>query len=138
MSEKEAVHLGDVHNAVSDEEKRKEYRRQWMARKRAAEKARAEHQDDREGRVDASEVGVDAVPLPGPIAVNLTRTDRKFENHRPGYWIYGKEMKERECWKCGDKFQTRLEMNKFCSPKCKENWLSDAFGKLRVQEKANL
>ncbi len=114
------------------------YQRELMRKKRAAEKARVEHREDREGRVDPSGVEVDVVALPEPIAVNLTRTDRKFENHRPGYWIYGKEVKERECWKCGDKFETRLEMNKFCGPKCKEQWLSDAFGKLRSQSKANL
>ncbi len=61
----------------------------------------------------------------------LTTTDAKFEEKSPGYWIYGNEVKERKCWQCGKHYETRLELNKFCGPECKEKWLSDAFGKLK-------
>ncbi len=108
------------------------YQREYMRKKREVEKLKDEQREDREGGVDASESPVEAVPLP---TVVMTRTDRKFEEQRPKYWIYGKEVIERECWKCGEGFKTRLEMNKFCGPKCKEEWLTQTFGKLKGVEK---
>ncbi len=150
MSEKEAVHWDDVHNAIGDEEKRKEYRRQWMARKRAEEKLNKELREDRAGEVSLASVEKEAVldsatkdetgvvGSEPAVEVPRTRSDVKFERDRPGYYIFQKDVIERACWKCGDKFETRLEMNKFCGPKCKEGWLSDAFGKLRSQSKPNL
>ncbi len=134
----ESVHSDAVHAAfVHNEEKRKEYRREWMKKKREEEKAHKEQDEDRKGGVDASEAPVEVV-IPERATMRLTKTDEKFEDQRPGYWIYGIEVIKRECWKCGDKFETRLEMNKFCSPQCKEKWLSDAFGKLRSQEKSTV
>ena len=150
MHEEEAFVHKPVHRT---DEERKEYRREWMAKKRAAEKLKKDLGEDRSGEVSLGSVETESVVetivgetdgvTSDTVTQNLdevqwTPTDAKFEAQRPGYWIYGKEVKERECWKCGDKFETRLEMNKFCSPQCKEKWLSDAFGKLRVQEKANL
>ena len=111
---------------------KKAYQRELMRKKRAAEKAKRERQEIREGGVDASDAVLEVQPLPEAVQVNLTRTDRKFENDRPGYYIFGKETNERACWKCGEGFKTRMELNKFCGPKCKNEWLSDAFGKLRV------
>jgi len=112
---------------------RKEYMRELMRKKRAAEKALRDSEDTRGGAIDASDATLDVQPLPEAVQVTLTRTDRKFENDRPGYYIFGKEENERECWKCGEGFKTRMELNKFCGPKCKDEWLSDAFGKLRSQ-----
>ena len=57
--------------------------------------------------------------------------DADFEVDRPGYYIFGSEVKERECWMCGEGFKTRMELNKFCGPKCKDEWLEEAFGKLK-------
>lgn len=139
--DKESVHSSVVHEDFSGpvhktEEDRKEYRRKWMARKREEDRLRKEQVEDREGGMDASEAPVGPVleKLAMSPAMELTKTDRKFEEQRPNYWIYGKEVIERECWKCGTRFKTRLEMNKFCGPKCKEGWLSDAFGKLRKEQ----
>ncbi len=64
-----------------------------------------------------------------------TETDAKFEDLSPGYWVYSEDVKERKCWQCGKPYKTRLELNKFCGPKCKEKWLSDAFGKLKGASK---
>lgn len=83
---------------------------------------------DRAGRLDASEAPVEVVET---WFDGLTDTDQEFELTRPGYWIYGKEIKKRECWKCGEEYETRLEMNKFCNPRCKEEWLSESFGSLK-------
>ncbi len=57
--------------------------------------------------------------------IQITHTDRLFEISRPGYWIYDKEVKKRECIECGRVFTTRLELNKFCSPKCKKARLAN-------------
>ena len=107
------------------------YQRELMRKKRAAEKALRESEEARGGAVDASDVALDIRPLWEAVVVNLTRTDRKFENDRPGYYIFGAEVKERRCWRCGEEFKTRMELNKFCGPKCKDEWLDEAFGKLR-------
>lgn len=61
----------------------------------------------------------------------LTRVDRLFDAYRPGWYIFGKEVRNVECWKCGKGYTTTLEMNRFCSPKCKDGFLDSAFGKLR-------
>ena len=113
---------------------RKEYMRELMRKKRAAEKALRDSEDARGGAIDASDATLDVRPFPEAVQVTLTRTDRKFETDRPGYYIFGVEVNERECWKCGEGFKTRMELNKFCGPKCKDEWLSDAFGKLRVEK----
>lgn len=107
----------------------KEQMREYMRRKRAGEKLHGEQYDDRTGRLDASEA---PVTVDSSVSLPMTKTDRKFEESKPGYWIYGKELRARECWMCGEAFETRLELNKFCSPDCKDKWLNDAFGKMRV------
>jgi len=109
------------------------YQRELMRKKRAAEKAIRESAESRGGALDASDAQVDVQPLSEAVVVNLTRTDRKFETDRPGYYIFGVDVNERQCWKCGEAFKTRMELNKFCGPKCKDEWLSDAFGKLKVK-----
>lgn len=108
----------------------KDQMREYMRKKRSVEKMAGEQYDDRTGRLDASEAPV-TIEAPVPIEP-MTATDREFELARPGYYIFGEEVKERECWKCGIKYETRMDMNKFCGPKCKEEWLTGAFGKLRV------
>ncbi len=56
---------------------------------------------------------------------SVTATDALFEEKKPGYFIFEEgEPWERNCWTCGKKYETRLELNKFCSPKCKEGFLS--------------
>ncbi len=129
-----------VHNPVHD---RKEYRKKWMQEKRAKERLQKESEEDRVGEVSLASVekesvvqtvsgGSDVVTSDTEeVAIDRTETDAKFEEVNPGYWIYGKEVKERKCWQCGKGYETRLELNKFCGPKCKEKWLSDAFGKLK-------
>jgi hypothetical protein len=56
---------------------------------------------------------------------SLTKTDRLFEKKKPGYWIY-ETLVERNCWMCGGKFETRMELNKFCSPGCKERFMDES------------
>ncbi len=138
----DAVHAAVVHN----EETRKEYRREWMKKKRAEEKLKKELESDQSGEVSLASVEKESVvetALGGSDVVTSepdaymirgeihTPTDAEFERKSPGYWIYGNEVKERKCWQCGKGYKTRLELNKFCGPKCKEKWLSDAFGKLK-------
>ena len=65
----------------------------------------------------------------------MTETDQKFEEKKPGYWIYETSPRERNCWMCGKNFETRMELNKFCSPECKEKFLDDS---LRASKKLSL
>ncbi len=61
----------------------------------------------------------------GSVTAGVTPTDAEFEEDKPGYYIFEEgEPWGRKCWKCGEEFETRLEMNKFCSPGCKDEWLS--------------
>ena len=60
----------------------------------------------------------------------MTRTDALFEARKPGYYIF-EALRSRKCWQCGDNFDTRLDLNKFCSPDCKDNYLK---GALNVQK----
>ncbi len=68
------------------------------------------------------------------VEVPRTRTDRLFENDRPNYYIFKQDAVERACWACGGAFKTRMELNKFCGPKCKNSWLTSAFGKLKASK----
>jgi len=140
----EIVHETSVHNPVHGEETepvhrteedRKEYRRKWMQKKREEERVKRESVELQHGAINASELPVEPVTVTVGTPLPLTKTDAKFEAKSPGYWIYGSEVKERECWQCGEPYETRLELNKFCGPKCKEKWLSDAFGKLKGASK---
>ncbi len=67
--------------------------------------------------------GKGEVELSRPPPPPLTTTDRKFEDTNPGYFIYLKEVKKRKCRKCDKGFETRLELNQFCGPKCKTEFL---------------
>ncbi len=120
---------------------RKEYMRELMRKKRTEERLKREQEKDQTGEVSLVSVGKELVVqtglgdsdgvTPEERMKSLTDTDKQFEAATPGYWIYGKEVKERKCWQCGKPYETRLELNKFCGPECKEKWLSDAFGKLK-------
>ncbi len=122
---------------------RKEYMRELMRKKRAEAKLKREYDESLSGGVSLASVEKEAVVETGLgdsddvisdgriVVVNRTETDAKFEAVNPGYWVYGNDVKERKCWRCGKPYETRLELNKFCGPKCKEKWLSDAFGKLK-------
>lgn len=59
-----------------------------------------------------------------PKSSTLSRTDQKFDEDRPGWYIFGKEVKDGNCWTCGKPFKTQLEMNRFCSTKCKNEYLA--------------
>ncbi len=137
-------------NAESNRFDKSEYQKEYMRKKRAAEKLKKELVEDQSGGVNLASVEKEAVVEAGVLriemgsqenpeivklamspAMELTATDREFEEMAPNYFIYGKEIKDRKCWQCGKVFTTRLELNKFCGPKCKEKWLSDAFGKLK-------
>jgi hypothetical protein len=131
----DAVHAEETEPVHRTDEERKEYRRKWMQKKREEERLEREATKIHSGGLDASEMPVVEVSTPAVVPIPMTRTDAKFEEKSPGYWIYGSEVKERECWQCSEKFETRLELNKFCGPKCKEEWLSDAFGKLKGASK---
>lgn len=70
---------------------------------------------------------VKIAPAPKPMEENpvgYTPTDMAFEKYRPGYYIFDKELYSRDCFSCGKKFETHLEMTKFCSPDCKNLLLS--------------
>ncbi len=120
---------------------RKEYMRELMRKKRAEERLKREQEKDQSGEVSLASVEKESVVqtesrdsdgvTPEEHMRSLTDTDKRFEATTPGYWIYGNEVKERKCWQCGKGYETRLELNKFCGPECKEKWLSDAFGKLK-------
>src|SRR5215471_10528044 len=53
------------------------------------------------------------------MGVTLTESDKLFEVDRPGWYIFGKRVWERICWKCGKDFCTHLELGRFCCPLCK-------------------
>ena len=107
---------------------RKEYMRELMRKKRAAEKVRRASVEVRSGEID---VGDAPVMVQGPPMVELTPTDELFEGDRPSYYIYGALDIERKCWQCGQEYVTRMELNKFCSPDCKNKWLTDSFRSMR-------
>lgn len=66
-------------------------------------------------------------------ANKMSKTDRLFDADRPGWYIFDGVEKERECWKCGKEYRTRLSMNKFCSPGCKNEFLDAAGAKRGVE-----
>src|SRR5712671_5322132 len=84
----------------------------------------------RKGSVTGEEV-TDSVTV-----LSLNETDSLFDDAMPGYYIFSdierthdKMGEPLQCWKCGKKFTTRLELNRFCSPVCKDNFLRDALHK---------
>lgn len=82
---------------------------------------------DKSPAVVESEERANEVPvnpqIPPPIESQHTKTDQLFEQKKPGYWIFEKEVLRKPCWYCGEEFETRLRLNKFCSPDHKERWL---------------
>ncbi len=119
----EIVHKKTVHAGVHTPKERKEYRKKWMAKKREKERLKKEQNDDRKGGMDATEAPVEQLTDESVVLLHLSGTDKKFEEQNPGYWIYGSEVKSRKCWQCGKSYETQLELNKFCSPKCKTEFL---------------
>jgi endogenous inhibitor of DNA gyrase (YacG/DUF329 family) len=116
------------------DEKRREYMRQYMAKKRATDDKKPVSDDATLGTRDVV-TSVDPPEQEKPVeeastAVvvasdrKLTSTDQKFDEDRPGWYIFGEEIKEGKCWTCGKPFKTQLEMNRFCSPKCKNEYLA--------------
>lgn len=59
----------------------------------------------------------------------LSKSDQLKDQDRPGWYIFGDVEREKNCWKCGKKFTTRLEMGRFCSPKCRNEFLDSTFSK---------
>jgi protein-arginine kinase activator protein McsA len=93
----------------------------------AAEKQKA-YRERKRGNVTIPGENVTGVTEQESIVTQeLSVTDKLFDADRPGWYIFGAETKERGCWKCGDTYETRLEMNKFCSPACKNLYLKEAF-----------
>ena len=136
----------DESNAESNSFDKSAYQKEYMRKKRAEAKLRKELSKDQSGEVSLASVeketvvqtvtGDSDVVTSDTVETQLgegqwTPTDAKFEEALPGYYIYGSEVKEKKCWQCGKGFETRLALNKFCGPKCKEKWLSDSFGKLK-------
>ena len=55
----------------------------------------------------------------------LSKTDQKFWSLRPGYYDFTKDGQwGRKCRNCHEDFVTRLEHNRFCSPNCRNEWLT--------------
>jgi hypothetical protein len=55
-----------------------------------------------------------------------TSTDALFHQYKPDWYLGEKESWSRRCWRCGERYSTRLELNKFCSPDCKNEYLREA------------
>lgn len=96
-------------------------------RSRIAKMAAIKRWGDKSPAVVESEERANEVPvnpqIPPPIESQHTKTDQLFEQKKPGYWIFEKEVLRKPCWYCGEEFETRLRLNKFCSPDHKERWL---------------
>lgn len=54
----------------------------------------------------------------------LSRTDRSFEDHKPGYYDFKNEEREEVCIVCDRRFKTRLKLLKYCSRKHMEQALN--------------
>lgn len=109
----------------SKAEKQRAYReRKKQERQRKAEIGMGEEESkgvESEKRAKRAE-GPSAVEVWGALRLGrmgLTETDVAFERDKPGYYIFDGELRERECCGCGERFETRLGMNRFCGPQCK-------------------
>lgn len=51
-----------------------------------------------------------------------TRTDREFEKETPGFYNFHETEYDKDCFVCGEKFKTHLQLLKFCSLKCKKEF----------------
>lgn len=49
--------------------------------------------------------------------------DREASRGRIDWYIFGKQVQDRRC-ECGKLFQTRLKLNRFCSPECMDRALT--------------
>lgn len=53
----------------------------------------------------------------------LSKTDQlMIEDHLGGDFVLGKSH-DRQCLNCNKEYSTRLELNKFCSPKCRSKYI---------------
>lgn len=137
----------DMSNSMSFD--KKAYQREYMARKRAlaSEKKEPESDTATPETGDDSPVtklyqkvsGILSDPYnPEPDISSevtgdegMTPTDQVKEKDRPWWYVFGKVIREVDCWLCGKRYETRLEMSRFCSPKCKTAYL-DSAAHLRV------
>lgn len=62
----------------------------------------------------------------------LTRTDQMFEDLKPGYYVFGNDVLEKECSNCGKSFETKLRFLRFDSPECQDKALVE-INKLLVE-----
>src|SRR5712671_6522430 len=83
---------------------------------------------DRQKALRSGAVGVESVtPTVTVLVDNMTITDKLFDLDNPGYYIFEKKKPWwRKCWMCGKEYETRLELNKFCTPTCKDQYLASA------------
>jgi hypothetical protein len=109
---KEESNIGGDQGTQSNTFDRSEYQKDYMRRKREREKVLA----DRVARL-----------------AGLSETDRAFDKAKPDYFLFREKSEERKCWNCSDTFETQLELNKFCSPQCKEEFLHDS---LKARQKS--
>ena len=102
---------------MTETEKRREYMREYMRRKRV-------NSDVNKEPVNSPNVNTN---VNTDSDVNRTATDALFDAAKPGYYIFDAPLKDRHCWACGKPYATRLDLNKFCSPTCKRQYLAKAF-----------
>ncbi len=89
----------------------------------------------RSGAVSVTDEGKNVTVVTPSVTVGVMRTDRLFEEAKPGYYLFEwGEPWERKCWRCWAEYSTRLELNKFCSPACKEAWLKESFRHAGMKE----
>lgn len=89
---------------------KKEYQKRYMKQKRL----------ERKGLTPESNSGAEKLES----NAGKSNTDEMFEAMRPGYYVFGREEREAICFTCYKKFRTRLELLKFCSPRCQKEKLS--------------
>lgn len=93
----------------------------WREKKREQRAKAAKAVVVSESKPESAPVVVEFVPKPD--TAGMTATDLKFEAADPGYWIWMKDAVKRECMVCGNRYETRLELNRFCSPECKQGMI---------------
>lgn len=64
-----------------------------------------------------------------PTRTGLTRTDREFEEYKPGYYNFTDKVETRKCVMCEKDFKTSLPLLKVCSRKCQINLLKGLSGR---------
>ena len=114
-------------------EQRKEYRRNWMRehRREQAEREQSREQPCEQRSTASSVDNVLSTTNQTSLETLRTPTDALFEADQPGYYIYQTEERTGHCRQCGKHFTTRLELNRFCSPSCKREFVN-SLSTLRV------